>query len=109
MARYNTAPNSEPEGAEPITANPGSPSGVRDTLETIFIVDVDVHVHADPEEMADYASYPWEVALREIAKVPERYLDLPGMSPRARVPDAVSGWKEPHANRHQRRGHACRA
>lgn len=54
-----------------------------DTLETTFIVDADVHIHEDPGQMAEYASDPWDVALREIAKIPERYLDLPGMSPRA--------------------------
>ncbi len=62
--------------------------GRRETLETLRIVDVDVHVHEDPAELAEYADPPWDVALREIAKVEERYLDLPGMSPRAeyRVP-----------------------
>src|SRR6266480_3256918 len=60
----------------------------RDTLETITIVDVDVHVHEDPAQMAEYADPPWDTGLREIAKVEERYLDLPGISPRAeyRVP-----------------------
>jgi predicted TIM-barrel fold metal-dependent hydrolase len=55
----------------------------RETLEGLFVVDADVHVHEDPAGLADYAEAPWDVALREIAKVPERYLDLPGMSPRA--------------------------
>ena len=52
------------------------------------MVDADVHVHEDPAELAEYAEPPWDVALREIATVDERYLDLPGMSPRAeyRVP-----------------------
>ncbi|MDQ3784924.1 MAG: amidohydrolase [Actinomycetota bacterium] len=60
----------------------------RETLESMFVVDADVHIHEDPAEMAEYAPSPWDVALREIAKVPERYLDLPGMSPRAeyRIP-----------------------
>jgi uncharacterized protein len=60
----------------------------RDELTSIPIVDADVHVHEDPAELAEYAEAPWDVALREIAKLPERYLDLPGMSPRAdyRVP-----------------------
>jgi predicted TIM-barrel fold metal-dependent hydrolase len=60
----------------------------RETLETITIVDVDVHVHEDPAQLADYADPPWDTGLREIAKVEERYLDLPGISPRAeyRVP-----------------------
>lgn len=60
----------------------------RETLADIFVVDADVHVHEDPAELAEYAEPPWDVALREISKVQERYLDLPGMSPRAeyRVP-----------------------
>jgi uncharacterized protein len=60
----------------------------RETLAQLFVLDADVHVHEDPAELAAYADPPWDVALREIAKVPERYLDLPGMSPRAeyRVP-----------------------
>jgi predicted TIM-barrel fold metal-dependent hydrolase len=40
-------------------------------------------VHESPGELADHADGPWDVSLREIAKVPERYLDLPAMSPRA--------------------------
>jgi predicted TIM-barrel fold metal-dependent hydrolase len=57
-------------------------------LESTYIVDADVHIHESPAELAGYADPPWDVGLREIAKVPERYLDLPGMSPRAefRVP-----------------------
>ena len=45
-------------------------------------------MHEDPGELAAYAEPPWDVALREIAKVEERYLDLPAMSPRAefRIP-----------------------
>jgi uncharacterized protein len=60
----------------------------RETLADLFVVDADVHVHEDPAELAEYADPPWDVGLREIAKVPERYLDLPGISPRAeyRVP-----------------------
>jgi predicted TIM-barrel fold metal-dependent hydrolase len=60
----------------------------RETLADLFVLDADVHVHEDPLELAEYADPPWDVALREIAKVEERYLDLPGMSPRAeyRVP-----------------------
>ncbi|MBV9000166.1 MAG: amidohydrolase [Solirubrobacterales bacterium] len=60
----------------------------RETLADVFVLDADVHVHEDPAELAEYADAPWDVGLREIAKVQERYLDLPGMSPRAeyRVP-----------------------
>jgi predicted TIM-barrel fold metal-dependent hydrolase len=64
------------------------PARQRETLADTFVVDADVHVHEDPAELAEYAESPWDVALREIATVEERYLDLPGMSPRAeyRVP-----------------------
>jgi predicted TIM-barrel fold metal-dependent hydrolase len=63
-------------------------AGRRETLADLFVVDADVHVHEEPAELAAYADGPWDVALREIATVPERYLDLPGMSPRAeyRIP-----------------------
>ena len=64
------------------------PARRRETLADTFVVDADVHVHEDPAELAEYAEPPWDVGLREIATVDERYLDLPGMSPRAeyRVP-----------------------
>jgi uncharacterized protein len=60
----------------------------RETLEDVYVVDADVHIHEDPAALAEYADPPWDVGLREIAKVEERYLDLPGMTPRAefRVP-----------------------
>ena len=60
----------------------------RETLATLLVVDADVHVHEAPGELAEYAEPPWDVALREIAKVDERYLDLPAISPRAeyRIP-----------------------
>jgi predicted TIM-barrel fold metal-dependent hydrolase len=63
-------------------------SGRRETLADLYVVDADVHVHEQPAELAEYADPPWDVALREIAKVEERYLDLPAMSPRAeyRIP-----------------------
>src|SRR5438270_6784689 len=69
--------------------SPGETSAPRrETLADLFVVDADVHVHEDPAELAQYADPPWDVGLREIARVEERYLDLPGMSPRAeyRVP-----------------------
>jgi len=64
------------------------PGEERETLESLTIVDADVHIHEDPGELAEFADPPWDVGLREIAKVEERYLDLPGISPRAeyRVP-----------------------
>ena len=70
------------------TANRTAAPRARETPADIWIVDADVHVHEDPAELAEYAAPPWDVALREIAKVEERYLDLPAMSPRAefRIP-----------------------
>jgi uncharacterized protein len=69
-------------------AGPTEPSGeaaavVGTELDDLFILDADVHIHEQPAELAEYARPPWDVALRAIAEVPERYLDLPGMSPRA--------------------------
>jgi uncharacterized protein len=63
-------------------------SRTRETLADLYVVDADVHVHEDVAELAEHAQPPWDVALREIAKVEERYLDLPAMSPRAefRIP-----------------------
>jgi predicted TIM-barrel fold metal-dependent hydrolase len=60
----------------------------RETLADLWIVDADVHVHESPSELAEYAAPPWDVALHEIAKIEERDLDLPGLSPRAefRIP-----------------------
>jgi predicted TIM-barrel fold metal-dependent hydrolase len=55
----------------------------RSGLTDMFIVDGDIHVHESPAELAEYATDPWDVALREIAKIPERYMDLPGLSPNA--------------------------
>jgi uncharacterized protein len=65
-----------------------APAERRETLADLFVLDADVHVHEDPAELAEYADPPWDVGLREIAKVDERYLDLPAISPRAeyRVP-----------------------
>jgi len=65
-----------------------APAERRETLADLFVLDADVHVHEDPAGLAEYADPPWDVGLREIAKVEERYLDLPGISPRAeyRVP-----------------------
>ena len=72
----------------PRDAPAAQPGGTRETPAELWIVDADVHVHEDPGELAAYAEPPWDVALREIAKVEERYLDLPAMSPRAefRIP-----------------------
>ena len=44
-------------------------------------VDIDVHIHEKPEELAEYSEMPWKRALLAIKDVPERYLDIPGLSP----------------------------
>ena len=71
-----------------MTEATAAPAAARETLEDVYVVDADVHIHEDPAALAEYADPPWDVGLREIAKVEERYLDLPGMTPRAefRVP-----------------------
>ena len=53
----------------------------RDRLEDIAVVDVDVHLHESPAEMAIYCDMPWRKSLEVIATIPERYLDTPGFSP----------------------------
>src|SRR4051812_21266551 len=50
-------------------------------LSELLIVDTDVHVHESPGALAPYCDPPWDVALRAVADVPERYLDIPGFSP----------------------------
>ena len=53
----------------------------RAPLSDLLIVDADVHVHESPGALAPYCDEPWDVALRNVADVPERYLDIPGFSP----------------------------
>jgi hypothetical protein len=53
----------------------------RTPLSDLLIVDSDVHVHESPGALAPYCDGPWDVALRNVADVPERYLDIPGFSP----------------------------
>jgi uncharacterized protein len=53
----------------------------RTPLSELLIVDADVHVHESPGALAPYCDGPWDVALRNVADVPERYLDIPGFSP----------------------------
>ena len=64
--------------ADTVTA----PEGARRIpLSDLLIVDTDVHVHESPGALAPYCDAPWDVALRNVADVPERYLDIPGFSP----------------------------
>jgi predicted TIM-barrel fold metal-dependent hydrolase len=45
------------------------------------IVDVDVHAHESPAALAPYTEMPWRKSLEQLAKVPARYLDIPGFAP----------------------------
>jgi predicted TIM-barrel fold metal-dependent hydrolase len=58
-----------------------TPRTARTPLSDLLIVDADVHVHESPGALAPYCDPPWDVALRAVADVPERYLDIPGFSP----------------------------
>ncbi|HET6448924.1 MAG TPA: amidohydrolase, partial [Conexibacter sp.] len=53
----------------------------REPLSDLLIVDVDVHVHESPGELAPYCDMPWSVALDNIADARETYLDIPSFSP----------------------------
>jgi predicted TIM-barrel fold metal-dependent hydrolase len=58
-----------------------SPEKVAKKLRDMTVVDVDVHIHETPGQLAPYCEMPWRKALENIAKVPYRYLDAPGFSP----------------------------
>jgi predicted TIM-barrel fold metal-dependent hydrolase len=68
-------------GAISIAAMVRSRAVARTPLSDLLIVDSDVHVHESPGALAPYCDAPWDVALRNVADVPERYLDIPGFSP----------------------------
>jgi nitrite reductase (NADH) small subunit len=75
------ASSGAPPGARPAVAETA-----RETLESLQVIDADVHVHENPAELAEYASAPWDVALREIARVGKHQLDragavFPGLAP----------------------------
>ncbi len=63
----------------------GSPEHAqsRRTPADFFIFDTDVHVNEPLLELAEYIEPPWDVGLREVARAPARYLDIPGVAPRA--------------------------
>src|SRR5262249_1715499 len=56
---------------------------VTDASSDYYILDTDVHVNEPLLELAEYIEPPWEVGLREVAKFPLRYVDIPGVAPRA--------------------------
>jgi predicted TIM-barrel fold metal-dependent hydrolase len=49
----------------------------------VFVIDTDVHVNEPLLELAEYIESPWDVGLREVSRFPLRYLDIPGVAPRA--------------------------
>src|SRR5207244_9202720 len=75
-ASTESLPGPDRGGAAAMTETAAPTSSTRETLADVYVVDADVHIHEDPAALAEYAEPPWDVALREIAKVDERYLDL---------------------------------
>src|SRR3954467_12968333 len=63
-----------------VETSPTTQAG-RTPLSGLLICGADVHVHESPGALAPYCDPPWDVALRAVADVPERYLDIPGFSP----------------------------
>jgi predicted TIM-barrel fold metal-dependent hydrolase len=55
-----------------------TPDGGR---ERIPIVDVDVHIHERPKEIAPYCDMPWRRSLEMMEEEPGLYNDIPGFSP----------------------------
>src|SRR5579863_6836277 len=56
------------------------------TLDDVFVVDVDVHAHETPNEVAPFVEPAWRKAVDNAAKIPRRYLDVPGYAPAAGGP-----------------------
>jgi uncharacterized protein len=50
-------------------------------LGELFVVDLDVHIHERPEDLAPFCELPWRKSLEALADVPQRYLDIPGFAP----------------------------
>ncbi len=80
-----------------MTVTAPSHSDVSRRWQDHLVVDVDVHVHEMPEALARYCPMPWRKALEHLASVPERYLDLPGFSPRAEYLAPFPGGITPRA------------
>jgi predicted TIM-barrel fold metal-dependent hydrolase len=51
-------------------------------LDDVTVIDADVHAHETPAALAPYCDMPWRRSLELLATVPERYLDIPGFTPR---------------------------
>jgi uncharacterized protein len=52
-------------------------------LDTLFVVDLDVHLNETPTDLIPFCPLPWRKSLEAIAKVPWRYLDIPGFAPQS--------------------------
>lgn len=50
------------------------------TLDDVFVVDADVHAHETPAELAPFTDPAWRKAVENAARVPRRYLDVPGFA-----------------------------
>src|SRR5579859_6441780 len=64
-------------------SNPDPPVPQRERWQDDFIVDLDVHVRDTPDALSRYCATPWKHALEYLTTVPDRYLDRPGLYPRA--------------------------
>src|SRR5919204_914282 len=50
------------------------------TLDDVLVVDADVHAHEQPDQIVQYTDPPWREAVANVARVPHRYLSIPGWS-----------------------------
>jgi predicted TIM-barrel fold metal-dependent hydrolase len=70
----------------PVTAD-GAPvdilSGHKNSrlLEAIFVLDLDVHINERPADLVPFVDRAWRPVLEGLAKIPARYLDIPGFAP----------------------------
>lgn len=53
----------------------------RQGLSDVVVVDIDVHVHETPKDLAPYCDMPWRKAVESMQNIPERYLSLTGFAP----------------------------
>jgi len=61
------------------------------------IVDADIHVSDTPQALAPHCTMPWRKSLEILAKVPQRYLDIPGFSPNGRIDPPLPGGQTPRS------------
>jgi predicted TIM-barrel fold metal-dependent hydrolase len=57
----------------------------------MLIIDADVHVNDRPAELVPYIDEPWRMSLEDLAKMPERYLDVPGYAPGMKLDPPIPG------------------